>query len=207
MTWAEANNHCKTEGGKLVEIDSEEENTALVDEMTRKGYRDKTMHFWMGLTDAETEGVWRLASSSGKPYYLNWLQGEPNNLPNEDCACFRTRPNSWFDIDCDRSLHAICEFNPSTGNPSKQSQTDVAVTVSVLGLLLLLVIILLCIFKQLKARRSAEDVTDYDENPTYGIYFDPDPRMEVEDSNVYYSSDYEAGTGTSRTTDNNPYYE
>ena len=51
------------------------------------------------------------------------------------------------------------------------------------------------------------DVTDDDENPTYGDYFDPDPRMEVEDTNDYYSSDYEAGTGRSKTTDNNPYYE
>ena len=45
------------------------------------------------------------------------------------------------------------------------------------------------------------------ENPTYGDYSDPDPKMEVKDSNAYYSSDYEAGTGGSRATDNNPYYE
>ena len=38
MTWSEAKNLCKTKGGKLVEIDSEEENTALVDEIKRKGY-------------------------------------------------------------------------------------------------------------------------------------------------------------------------
>ena len=38
MTWFEAKDHCEKEGGKLVEIDSEEENTALVDEINRKGY-------------------------------------------------------------------------------------------------------------------------------------------------------------------------
>ena len=48
---------------------------------------------------------------------------------------------------------------------------------------------------------------DDDENPTYGDYSDPDPRMEMEDSNNYYSSDYEAGKGRSRATDNNPYNE
>ena len=86
-----------------------------------------------------------------------------------------------------------------------QSQTGAIVTVSVLGLLLLLIAVLLCIFKQRKARsRAAAEVTCDDENPTYGDYFDPDPRAEVEDTNAYYSSDYE--TGTSRTTDNNPYY-
>ena len=84
-------------------------------------------------------------------------------------------------------------------------QTAVAITVLAL-VLLLLITILLCIFKQQKARKRAAKATKYDENATYGNYSDdPDARMEVEDSNAYYSSDYEAGT--SRTTDNNPYYE
>ena len=38
MTWFEAKDHCEGESGKLVEIDSEEENTALVDEINRRGY-------------------------------------------------------------------------------------------------------------------------------------------------------------------------
>ena len=83
--------------------------------------------------------------------------------------------------------------------------TIVVITASALVSLLLLIAILLWIFKQQKARRRAVNVIKTDENATYGDYFDPDPRMEVEDSNAYYSSDYEAGT--SRTTDNNPYYE
>ena len=49
-------------------------------------------------------------------------------------------------------------------------------------------------------------MTTDDLNPVYGVYFDPDPRMEFEDTNDNYSSDYEP-VGTSRTTDNNPYYE
>ena len=89
-----------------------------------------------------------------------------------------------------------------------QSQTRFAITVSVLGLLLLLVIILLlCIFKQQKARRRAANVSKTDENSTYGDYSDTDYRMEVEDTNGYYSSDYEAGTGTNRSNDYNPDYE
>ena len=43
-------------------------------------------------------------------------------------------------------------------------------------------------------------------NPVYGDYYvDRDPTVEVKDTNVYYSSEYESGT--SRTTDNNTYYE
>ena len=85
--------------------------------------------------------------------------------------------------------------------------TEVIAMVSVFGCLLLLLISVLCIWQRRKAMRSTGDVTHEDENPTYGDYFDPDPRAEVEDTNDYYSSDYEAGTGLSRATDNNPYYE
>ena len=99
---------------------------------------------------------------------------------------------------------------PCLGVPAgvDQSQTGVIVIVIVMAsILFLLFAILFCILKQRKTRNRAANVIKTDENATYGDYSDPDPRMEVEDTNDYYSSDYEAGTGTSRTTDNNPYYE
>ena len=64
MTWFEAKDHCEREGGRMVEIDSEEENTALAEEINRRGYTDKNMNFWIGLTDAGHEGDWRLASTT-----------------------------------------------------------------------------------------------------------------------------------------------
>ena len=97
-----------------------------------------------------------------------------------------------------------CLGNTTTDS---QIQTGVAITVPVLLFLLILIAILLCIFKKRRATMRAAVARYEDENPTYGDYFDPNPRVEVEDTNAYYSSDYEAGTGTSRTTDNNPYYE
>ena len=42
MSWSEANDHCKGEGGKLVEIDSKEENKILVEEIDRKDSRTGT---------------------------------------------------------------------------------------------------------------------------------------------------------------------
>ena len=89
---------------------------------------------------------------------------------------------------------------PCSGNPTP-------VSVLALGALLLLFTIIACIFKLQKTRKRAANVIKTDENATYGDYSDPDYRMEVEDNNDYYSSDYEAGTGTSRTTDNNSCYE
>ena len=61
VAWVEAIAHCKGEGGKLVEIDSEEENTALVEEMKRRGLKDRK--FWIGLTDRESHGEWILETS------------------------------------------------------------------------------------------------------------------------------------------------
>ena len=114
--------------------------------------------------------------------------------------------------------HKFCSNILITGSRSPKARSpmsaEVTATVSVLALLLFLTLILLCIFKGRRARRRAGDVRADDVNPTYGDYYDPDdyydpnPRVEVEDFNVYYSSsDYEAETGASRITDKNPYYE
>ena len=63
----------------------------------------------------------------------------------------------------------------------------------------------LYISKRWHAKKLAETVVEIDENPMYDDYYDPDPVMEVEDNNVYYSSDYNE-TEVSRTTDNNSLY-
>ena len=139
MSWFAAKEHCEGEGGKLVEIDSEEENLALVEEINKRGYVDRNMHFWIGLTDlkndtAEEEdknyeddkddeddeddgddrddGDWRLASSGLKPSYLNWHEGEPEEGGNEHCARLRTgNTSSWKDMwsDVDCNVHQIIQ--------------------------------------------------------------------------------------------------
>ena len=63
-----------------MEIDSEEENTALAEKINNRGYTDKNMNFWIGLTDVDNEGIWKLASDNSIATYLNWGDGQPNNL-------------------------------------------------------------------------------------------------------------------------------
>ena len=143
MTWWESNDHCLGEGGKLVEIDSAEENTALAEEISRE-FPDRSINFWMGLRDAQREGDWRLASNGLEPSFLNWHPGQPDNYENEDCAWFRTGSNvsnvwekQWFDIKCNANanfgpfpifLHALCEFEPPTGHPSAEDATTESTT-------------------------------------------------------------------------------
>ena len=64
--------------------------------------------------------------------------------------------------------------------------------------------IALCICKRRKARNLAEKIMKEDINDTYGDYSDPDPVVEMVDSNGYYTGVYEAGT--TMTRDNNSQY-
>ena len=132
MKWYEAEHYCKKEGGKLVEIDSAVENTALVDEINERGYTEKEMHFWIGLTDLASEGDWRLASNGLRPSFQNWIVGQPNNNKEEQhCARIKMKPNEhfdsdrnkWSDIKCWENHYALCEFGLPNECPSIQEPT------------------------------------------------------------------------------------
>ena len=134
----------------------------------------------------------------------------------------------------DYTKHALCEFGKqpckfttsriddkketaSTAGAKKKkfsfksmflagvSVLTIAGSVALGVLLVIAVSIGLYIGKRWHAKKLAETVVEIDENPTYDDYYDPDPVMEVEDNNVYYSSDYNE-TEVSRTTDNNSLY-
>ena len=51
MSWYAADRHCRREGGLLVEIDTPEENEAILGEIRKKGFLKENKQFWMGLTD------------------------------------------------------------------------------------------------------------------------------------------------------------
>ena len=118
MSWFEAIDYCKSVGGKLVEIDSEEENAAIVEEINRGGYKNRSRFFWIGLTDANKEGTWKLASNGSKATFLNWNSRQPDDYDgNEDCAHLRTGGcpdwilNDWADLDCNKTMVKItCNF-------------------------------------------------------------------------------------------------
>ena len=134
MSWFEAKGRCKEKGGKLVEIDSDEEERALV---SYHGF--SVSNFWIGLTDMRSEGDWRLASNGLEPSFLNWAEREPSNrTDNVDCAVFgvgindaQTSIYSWFALDCQSKqlesslwpMHALCELDHPVGNTSTESIT------------------------------------------------------------------------------------
>ena len=141
MTWFEAENYCSGEGGKLVEINSEEENRMINEKIVTGGYQSRNMFFWIGLTDESEEGTWRYASNGEVASFFNWDTSYPQNPEpndwnnNEDCALIRSGGcrnwdhNGWADFSCKEkearvstcgpekhyTLNALCEFETEIG--------------------------------------------------------------------------------------------
>jgi len=93
-TWTQAQAIAQSMGGNLVTINEAAENQFLVDTFGSEA-------LWIGLTDAEKEGVWKWVNGETATY-RNWYPGEPNNyLGIEDYAQINLPPNSlglWNDF-------------------------------------------------------------------------------------------------------------
>jgi len=119
MTQSEAKKFCEGEQGDqevpahLVEIDSVEENRAIIAEIQRRDFFSRKIEFWLGITDRHSEGHWVLESTGKSVNFTNWGSGEPNNgnvYPgSENCVNINTwwinqDPSGslwkWNDVDC-----------------------------------------------------------------------------------------------------------
>merc|ERR1719175_279821 len=105
-TWYQSRSECKQSGGYLVEVDSQEEQDAILREIASRGWEDGLTHFgfWIGLTDIFHDGTW-VWDNLGKPLgYSNWAPGEPNNWRGiQHCAAIKLRweHGKWDDVGCE----------------------------------------------------------------------------------------------------------
>jgi len=114
LTQSEAKKFCEEEQqvpAHLVEIDSAEENRAVLAEIQRRNFGT---YFWLGITDRHSEGDWVLESTGKRVVFTDWNSGEPNNAGasgSENCA-FINDEYKWNDCKCEQAtpwLTAICE--------------------------------------------------------------------------------------------------
>uniref|UniRef100_A0A671XBM2 C-type lectin domain-containing protein n=1 Tax=Sparus aurata TaxID=8175 RepID=A0A671XBM2_SPAAU len=130
LTWEQARERCRRDGADLVKIESEDEQSFLMqtlrDKMTEP--EDK---FWIGLTDSVTEGTWLWTDGTPLNKSLTfWSKGEPDNwtgvnnenVDGEDCVRMGTKSGSglkwWFDKSCTAPQKRICEKSAVTGRPT-----------------------------------------------------------------------------------------
>lgn len=114
-TWTEAEAQAEAAGGYLVAINNAAEQEWLVE--TFGG----TDAFWIGLSDANSEGEFEWAS--GEPVtYTNWAEGEPDNREKQNFVWINyTRPGLWDDAS-GIQLQGIAEIAPSS--PQADAETE-----------------------------------------------------------------------------------
>merc|ERR1719264_861495 len=115
LTQSEAKKFCEEQQevpAHLVEIDSAEENIAILAEIQRQNFGT---YFWLGITDRHSEGDWVLESTGKSVAFSDWNSGEPNNgawgSGSENCAYINS-DYKWNDCKCEQAspwLTAICE--------------------------------------------------------------------------------------------------
>lgn len=97
--WLTAKTNCEAMGGHLVTVTSAAENSFIFN-LWPSG--------WIGLTDEQTENVWKWVT--GETYsYTSWNGGEPNNAGNEDYVQF-VGGGKWNDLPNAVSLPYVIEF-------------------------------------------------------------------------------------------------
>ncbi|XP_072333685.1 CD209 antigen-like protein D [Scyliorhinus torazame] len=97
--WKESKQECEFLNSRLIIINTPEDQKFA--EKFHKQYP-----CWIGLTDQENEGNWTWVD--GTPLsFSQWLDGEPNNAGDEDCAVLKS--GRWNDRKCNYLFHFICQ--------------------------------------------------------------------------------------------------
>ena len=109
---------CRSKGGHLVMPKTDEEIRIIL----AVRYDLEYNNFWLGLTDFESEGLWRWMDGSVlSSEQSRWMPGKPNNYHDRDCAQM-FGDGVWNDIDCGDRYHFICETPSSDWMRNKKLQ-------------------------------------------------------------------------------------
>ena len=109
-SFQEANKYCKSIGGHLATIQSQEENDYIYSLIISNGYSSA----YFGLTDQDNEGTWKW--TNGEPVnYLNWASSEPNSENSEENYAmfyYKYADGKWNDGRWgDNTTAFICEWD------------------------------------------------------------------------------------------------
>ena len=111
-SWYSAKLECSSNNGaQLVKIDSSEENDFIKTTFLADG-----AGYWIGLTDEETEGVWKWSDGSILAGFQKWPESQPSGKPLKNCGgirmgsfLLRNYDAEWHDNECEDRRGYICE--------------------------------------------------------------------------------------------------
>ena len=121
LTWSEAEKYCRSLGGHLATITSQDEQDAIAG-LVRNGTR---MAYWLDGTDSGHEGTWRWVN--GEPFnYFHWSPIQPDNAGGIEHHLAMFRDNGDWNDEYENLLSRImvmgfvCEFEFSNMKVHKQ---------------------------------------------------------------------------------------
>ncbi|KAL7394298.1 hypothetical protein ABVT39_023752 [Epinephelus coioides] len=100
LDWLQSRDSCAEMGSHLTILHTMEQHDALEKEAKKIGGFD--YHFWIGLSDIETEGDWRWVDNTTLQHnYWDQWHSEPNNHKSggehgEDCATLDSHAKTWL---------------------------------------------------------------------------------------------------------------
>ena len=110
-SWQQARAQCRSIGGDLASIHSEEERVCASRALASVG--NAGLGAWIGFFEDQQEGSWRWSDGT-TDNFTPWLAGEPNNDsggPNDCAHMWRDRAFAWNDIPCQRTdVSLLCRI-------------------------------------------------------------------------------------------------
>ncbi|XP_041798045.1 C-type lectin domain family 4 member E-like [Chelmon rostratus] len=113
--WSKSAEKCKEIGSHLAILTTREQHEAVEKEGKRIG--GIYTHYWIGLTDAESEGNWTWVDKSElNNAFWSVTPSEPDNnqtggAEGEDCAVVDSYTHSWYDVPCSFTYPRICQMD------------------------------------------------------------------------------------------------
>ncbi|EDW55752.1 C-type lectin 37Db [Drosophila sechellia] len=106
--WFEASNHCRQNGGFLLNLESREELELL------SPHLHPAYSYWLSINDLGDRGVYVSEATGLEAPFLNWSAGEPDNSSGHDRCVELWLSTSSFqmnDLPCYSPVAFICQLN------------------------------------------------------------------------------------------------
>lgn len=120
--WSEAKTKCRNAGGHLIEINSEDEQKAIIDYIKKKKYSEDmwTALYYSEIYEKKGQEGWSLSDLYNKIHespYTNWASGQPAAKTEKNGYCAMCAKDSgsmkagqWYNASNDKELYYICEW-------------------------------------------------------------------------------------------------